>query len=304
MRLTFSILWFDDNVDYFDSIDLDPLEAEISSWGFSPNIEKVITPEEFTNRSPFATYDLIVVDRNLEGYKDGQDFIADIRGNTVYTEVIFYTAGEASDLWEAIREKELEGVFVSSRADILSKIMRVGRQSIRKVLDLENMRGIVMAEVGELDFLLEEIITTGIKSLQDEHRQSIFTKFHEKTAKQYQDSVDSLAEFIKNPEIITMLSHCDSDKRWSNFNRLKKCHDKLKGKASIGDYVKEVLWPRNCLAHGKSELHQDGGYLFRYKGKEYHFDDKTSLELRQTILKYKKEFSGIVKLFKENESRS
>ncbi len=299
MRLNFSVLWFDDNEDYFDSLDLEPLQEEISSWGFDPEIEKVTTPEEFTNRSPFETYDLIVVDRNLEGYKDGQEFIADIRGNAIYTEIIFYTIGNTSDLWEAIREKELEGVFVSSRINILSKITRVGRQSIRKVLDLENMRGIVMAEVGELDLLLEEIITIGVEGLEVEQRQLIYKRFHKSAAKQNQKNAQALAAFIKSPDTNSMLTLCDSDKRWQNFNRLWKSHNKLKGKERIGDYVEEVLRPRNCLAHGRPEPHKNGGYLFHHGKKEYHFDDTTSLELRQTILRYKNAFSGIIDLIKE-----
>ena len=165
MRLSFSVLWFDDSEDYFDSLDLEPLKEEISTWGFCPTIDKVTTPEEFKDRSPFEPYDLIVVDRNLEGYDDGQVFIADIRDHAIFTEVIFYTAGTAIDLWDAIREKKLEGVFVSSRNEILAKISQVGRQSIRKVLDIENMRGIVMAEVGELDLLLEKIIEIGVEGL-------------------------------------------------------------------------------------------------------------------------------------------
>jgi len=298
MRLSFSVLWFDDNEDYFDSLDLEPLKEEISSWGFEPTIELVTTPEQFTGRSPFKKYDLIVVDRNLEGYKDGQEFISDIRGNAIYTEVIFYTAGNATDLWEAIREKELEGVFVSSRNEILTKIIRVGRQSIRKVLDIENMRGIVMAEVGELDILLEEIITIGAEGVQEDQRKSIYKRFHENAAKQNQDNAQALSAFIENPEIDTMLTLCDSDKRWQNFNRLWKSHDKLKGKERMGDYVLEVLRPRNFLAHGRPEPHKNGGHLFHYCQKVYHFDDTTSMELRKTILKYKNEFSSIIALIR------
>ncbi len=299
MRLTFSVLWFDDSEDYFDSLDIEPLQEEILSWGFSPVIDMVSTPEEFTNRSPFETYDLIVVDRNLEGYEDGQEFIANIRGNAIYTEIIFYTAGNASDLWEAIREKELEGVFVSSRNEVLSKITRVGRQSIRKILDLENMRGIVMAEVGELDLLLDEIITIGVEGLSEDQRQSIFNGFRKNVTKQNEENVQKLAIFIENPDTIGMLALCDSDKRWQSFNRLWKAHEKLKVEEKVGDYVQEVLRPRNFLAHGRPEAHKNGGYIFHYREKEYHFDDTTSLELRQTILRYKTEFSSIVKLIKE-----
>ncbi|MCK4827887.1 hypothetical protein KA005_69805 [bacterium] len=299
MRLSFSVLWFDDSEDYFDSLDLEPLKEEISTWGFCPTIDKVTTPEEFKDRSPFEPYDLIVVDRNLEGYDDGQVFIADIRDHAIFTEVIFYTAGTASDLWDAIREKKLEGVFVSSRNEILAKISQVGRQSIRKILDIENMRGIVMAEVGELDLLLEKIIAIGVEGLQAEQRYRIYKRFHENAAKQHKDHDQALSAFIEKPEVISMLTLCDSDKRWQNFNRLWKSHDKLKEKERIGDYVVEVLHPRNFLAHGRPVPHENGGYLFHYRKKEYLFDDKNSLELRQTILRYKKAFSGIIDLIKE-----
>lgn len=299
MRLVFSVLWFDDDEEYFDSLDLDPLEAEILSWGFSPAIEKVTTPDAFLNRSPFKSYDLIVVDRNLEGYEDGQEFIANIRENAIYTEIIFYTAGNTRDLWEAIHPRELEGVFVSSRNNVLSKIEVVGRQSVRKILDLENMRGIVMAEVGELDILLDEIIIFGIESLPNEERLSIFQRFHEKSISQSQDRVKALDSFIDTPNTDDMLALCDSDKRWQNFNRLRKAHIRLQGGERLGDYAQEVLRPRNFLAHGKSEFHENGGYIFRYQGKEYRFDDEVSLELRQTILRYKNTFSSLIKLVKE-----
>ena len=294
MRLCFSVLWFDDSEDYFDSLDLEPLEREVLSWGFSPDIKKVTTPEEFKSYSPFETFDLIVVDLNLEDYPNGQEFIAELRANAIYTEVIFYTVGTVNDLWDAIREKQIEGVFVSHRSEILTRILTVGRQSVRKVLDLENMRGIVMAEVGELDHLLDKIITVGIASLPDAQRKSIFKRFHEGALKQNQDLQDRLSTFLKEPEIASMLDLCDSNKRWQNYNRLKKCHGKLSQREKIGDYEAEILTPRNFLAHGRPEPLQDGGYLFHYRGKEFHFDDDKSLELRQTILSFRSAFSEIL----------
>jgi len=294
VRLCFSVLWFDDSESYFDSLDLEPLQQEILSWGFSPDIRTVTTPEEFYGYSPFESFDLIVVDYNLEQHEDGQEFIAELRENAIYTEVIFYTVGNVSDLWDAIREKQLEGVFVSHRSGILVKIFTVGRQSIRKVLDLENMRGIVMAEVGELDHLLDEIITIGIASLPDKQRKSIFERFHKGAVKQNQDFRDRLCTFSKEPETEKMLDLCDSDKRWQNYNRLRKCHDKLRGRERIGDYEADVLTPRNVLAHGRPEPHKDGGYLFHHRGKEFYFNDDTSLELRQRILKYKEAFSEVL----------
>jgi len=47
MRLSYSILWFDDTEEFFDILDIDGLKSEILSWGFLPEIKLVKTPEEF-----------------------------------------------------------------------------------------------------------------------------------------------------------------------------------------------------------------------------------------------------------------
>jgi len=300
VRLSFSVLWFDDSEIYFDSLDLEPLEREILSWGFSPDIRTVTTPEKFYSHSPFEPFDLIVVDYNLEAHKDGQEFIAELRDNNTYAEVIFYTVGQISNLWDAIRDKQLEGVFVSSRNSILSRILTVGHQSIRKVLDLENMRGIVMAEVGELDHLLDEIIKLGMAGLPAERQKSVFRRFHKGAVKQNTDLKGLLDAFSENPGIDEMLDLCDSDKRWQNYSRLRKHHDKLKGREKIGDYRAEILVPRNALAHSRPQSCEEG-LLFHHRGRDFLFNDDTSLALRQTILGYKDAFSEILAILKNEQ---
>lgn len=299
MRLTFSVLWFDDNEDYFDSIDLEPLEEEISSWGFHPVIIPVSTPEAFNAHSPFDQHDVIVVDRNLEGYEDGQKFIKDIRDNEVFTEIIFYTAGRGSELWDAIRKEELEGVFVSNKDNIIPKIGKVGRQSIRKILDLENIRGIVMAEVGELDHLLDEIITLGLSGIPEDKQNLIFERFGISAKEQQVTILKRLDEFLESPETDKLGSFCDSNKRWANYNRVKKQHPKLNGTPKLGDYENQVLNPRNFLAHGRPSKNEDGGLSFSYNGKEFIFNDTVGVQLRQEILRYKNEFGNIIALLKE-----
>lgn len=296
MRLTFSVLWFDDREDFLDSLDIDWLKNEIKDWGFSPEIIPVTNPEKFALYAPYEKIDLIVVDRNLEEYGEGQTFIEDLRSHAVYTEVIFYSAGNASDLWDAIREKELEGVFVSNKGTILQKISKVGRQSIRKVLDLENMRGIVMAELGELDHLLDDILRAGIPNLPAEKQGLIYKKFQKQIADQNKKAEARLASFIKNPHVDEMINLSDSYKRWINFQRLFESHEKLKNTNSVGDFAADILKPRNFLAHGKPETNKDGAYVFRHQGEEYVFDDGVSSGLRKTILRYKQVFSDIITL--------
>lgn len=295
MNLNYSILWFDDDKEFFDSIDMAPVLEEIQSWGFYPQIQPVHSSTEFNTYKPFDKFDLIVVDFKL-GDELGDTFIKDIRDNEVFTEVILYSFSESSDLWKAIHDKKLEGVFITHKGSISQKLLRVARQSVRKVLDLENMRGIVMSEVGDLDALLESIFIGAMKGIGQAHQQKVFARFHEKADEQAQQQSAAILAFKEEPSIDGLLNLCDSDKRWQNFNRVKKHHDVLKAQTISTDYQESILWPRNCLAHGMPERKDDGSLLFRHKGKEFIFNDAVGREIRHKILEYKSAFSQIAEM--------
>jgi hypothetical protein len=286
MRLEYSILWFDDSPDFFDAFDSDYLSSKIKEWGFSPRIVQVTTPDQFKSHEPYDSFDLLVVDYNLEDYGHGQDFIASLREHQVFTEVIFYSAGAVDELWAAIHEKRLEGVYVASKPQIEAKIQSVGHQSIRKVLDVENMRGIVMAEVGELDALLESIFLRAMEGFSEGIQKDIFKKFLIGANDEMGTRLAALKAFEESPSLSALMGLCDSNKRCANYNRARKHHETLK-QADLGNYALEILWPRNCLAHGKGERQQSGDYVFKFGGKEYLFNDDIARVLRTKILAYK-----------------
>lgn len=292
MNLSYSILWFDDDKDFFDSLPKESIETEIASWGFLPKIFPVHNAIEFNQHTPFEKFDMIVVDFNL-GTERGDKFIKDVRDQKVFTEIIFYSTSESSALWKAVHDKQLEGVFVTNKRGIEQKLIRVAQQSVRKVLDLENMRGIVMSEVGDLDALLEEIFKRAMQGIAPEQQRNIFDRFHEKTSEQNKEFLEALSVFKEAPSIDGLLHLSDSDKRWQSFNRVKKHHNLLKDNSLTGDYQKDILSPRNFLAHGVPERKIDGSFLFRHRGKVYTFDDGVSQTLRKKILEYKSAFTEI-----------
>lgn len=294
MNLRYRILWFDDTDEFFQSLDRDQFEAEVKSWGFVPEFEVVNTPDEFMARQPFEAYELIVVDYNLgDAIPHGEEFIKQIRSHGIFTEVVFYSASPSGTLWEAVHKNQLEGVFVSDRAGILEKLERVAHQSVQKVLDVNNMRGMVMAEVGDMDLLLESILRVGLAEIKPEDRGRIFEKFREQAADQAEKNVQKLATFKRRPTVDEMLTMCDSYKRWLSFKRLAKKLAVAKG-SRLGDYWKDVLEPRNFLAHGTPRT-LASGYVFAHAGKEYTFTNKVGLELRKTILDYRNKFQELHK---------
>lgn len=296
MKLTYSILWFDDDKDLFESIDMDSIRDEISALGFTLKVVPVHNGTDFNGHSPFKEFDMIIVDFNL-GDEQGDTFIERVRSNDVYSEIIFYSFAEASDLWKAIHDRQLEGVFVTNKKSIETKVTRVARQSVRKVLDLENMRGIVMSEVGDLDALLEDIFEKAMNGISDEQKLVVFNKFHKESSRQVEERQLALAAFKDAPSIEGLLELCDSNKRWSNYMRVKKQHDVLKRHGFEEDYVNEILRPRNFLAHGVPERIAEDTMQFSFSGGgTYTFNDQVSQELRKKIIEYKLAFKEIVSL--------
>ncbi len=294
MKITYSILWFDDDPEWFASLDLDPIKEAIQGWGFRPDIQFVSDAKTFMAKQPFDDIDLIVVDYNLGGSQEhGEAFIRQIRDHDILTEVIFYSAAGATDLWDAVRVRELEGVYVTNRQGVSSKVEKVGYQSLRKVLDLNMMRGIVMAEVGDLDLVLDEIVISGLCALEPAQANAIFMRFGEKCMEQATRRCKDVEQFLDSPTAEEMAQMSDSNKRWESLRRIMKRHPKLAGEKA-GDFPREVLFPRNCLAHGTPRM--DGAScVFSFAGKEYSYDQPESIRLRKRILEYR----DLFKRFKE-----
>lgn len=291
MNLNYSILWFDDSVEYCKSVDLEPLNEKIESWGLKPSISFVNTAKEFEDQQPYDKFDLIVMDFNLDDEGVGSEFIAQVREKRIYTEVIFYSAEPSEKLWAALAENELEGVFIGNRTTVTTKIEVVAHQSLKKILDVENMRGIVMAEVGDIDHTLEEILTKGMEKVPPEGRFKIYNSFYKDVIKSAQKRVCEIEEFIKNPSVALLLKLGDSSKRWENYKRLADL-EKEYFHAEIGDYQADVLKPRNFLAHGRP-IAVEEGQKFLHLGKEYIFNDRVGIDLRILIGKYRERFSKI-----------
>lgn len=298
MNLNYSILWYDDDKNFFDSQDMGPIEEAITSWGFRPRIIPVHDAAELKQHEPFNQFDMLVVDLELGGDEHGAQFIKNVRDNNVFAEIIFYSMKGADELWQVIGKERLEGVFVVYKTRIEQKLIRVAHQSVRKVLDLENMRGIVMSEVGDLDVLIERIFTLAMGGITEIQQEQVFKSFIKKSKEPDRKFEDALLAFEQEPTIEKLLHLCDgSDKRVQNYNRVRKHHPLLKdneGVDFVRAYQEEVLWPRNCLAHGVPQRMEDKSFLFRHKGKDFVFNDEVSLALRQKILGYRNAFAEIV----------
>ena len=289
MNLIYSVLWFDDSAEYFESLDLDPIKEEIYNLGFTAEFKFVTDPSEFEALSPYKRYDLLVVDYNLGIEKHGDRFIREIRDHGIYTEVVFYSATFHSELWDSVRDHKLEGVFLAHRTALQEKIEKVAKQSVKKVLDLNNVRGIVMAEVGEIDSILDNLIIKGFAKLDEPSRDKKLQAYKNKVEGFYQNRQRKAEECTDIKQLLKLL---DSANRWHLVKSLAKDVSDIDF-YGLGDYQKDVLNPRNHLAHGVPKTEQDALVFSHGNGKEYRFTEEKSTSLLKLLDKYSKHFVKI-----------
>ena len=301
MKLDFKVLWFDNDLDYFDSQSryFSALESEIASWGFSPNIKKVTSKDDFLSFSPFKDFDLIVVDHNLDEYGHGEDFIKMIRSHDVHTEVIFYTGGDVTALWNAMFEKRIDGVYVAHRPQIFTKIEAVAKQAVKKVLDLENMRGIVMAAVADFDHMLDELIISVFNRLpSDETKKKIKEEIVEISTKYHRVELDKASKIDANQPIEIFSSLLTSNPKHIVLRKMLSelnSNDLNIISKEIDQYTVDIIEHRNNLGHAMEKEHKDGTYILVSKKKKIpiEYDHSLFQTLRHNLIRYRQAFERL-----------
>lgn len=171
MRLDFNVLWVDDQPNYLDA-QIVAIKARMAEEGFSFNptqctniseVEALIAGDVFQDE-----IDLIMVDWDLGNEVKGQDVIERIRQVVRYKDVIFYSSlTPAADLRQLAFNQKLEGVYCASKGELVEEVLGVFEALVKKVLDLDHTRGIVMGATSDIDHLVNTCLNTAHSKLDD-----------------------------------------------------------------------------------------------------------------------------------------
>ena len=304
MKLKYRILWIENEQDWVESIE-DQIQDYLEDLGF--DYEKTLIDKEEKDIN-YNDYDLILMDLNLADHPNGAELISKIRELGVYTDVVFYSASEMSELRAKGNEKEVEGVYYSGRTPAVSfvkKVKVVIDSTIRKVQDLNNLRGLVMAEVSELDMRMTSLIEKYFVENGSEEKTRTF-KNHlvndiEKTTKKKLTESEQCDKLCKHKwsgqtidEIIKQFDFNSSRKaRAMNLIiKMEKIPYETK-KNFYEDYQLDMLIMRNHLAHCVSKMKEGKEILVTKDEKEIEFNDNRFQEIRKQIKDYNSLFDKI-----------
>lgn len=299
MKLKYNLLWFEDSETYVDS--LKPrIEEYLETLGFTPTINVKPNGNDLEEMAEDDELDLILMDFNLNigsaGDENGNILINKIRDHKLYTEIIFYSA--LPEFEDAI-ERRLEGVFFSERRDLFEKAKKIIDLTVKKNQDINNMRGLVIAETIDIEMKMDNFLLTyfGV----DDEKKTVFKKvldpkFDVLTIKNKSDLINKICKerissLNKKHDELLKEQTKEKEKIREKVECLKKLYDEFK------NIEKEIIEVRNILSHTKESEEQKNKLISQINKNETPIvvDDVWCKETRKNIRKHSENLDEIIK---------
>ncbi len=300
MKLEYKILWIEDTPISIRR-DKKQIIKYIEELGFQCKIKDVTNFADFESVVGYENtinYDLLLVDLDLGNQKskdEGDSIIRKVRDAKVYTEIVFYSSHYA-ELQNKLKDHFVEGIFTSSREELTDKVEKIIDVTIKKVQDVNNLRGLIMAEVAELDRLKKSIlIKYNIKNKDDTRlykyvKEDVFKKIHEELA-DLNCIIDPKCEYNEiDFEKLLKNFFYDSFKKSRTVFKVKKLDSKCSSVPFVHqDYYDNVIKKRNVFAHEEEKIRDDGTKYLNYTdGSPLEFTEDHCIQIRKDIKRYKK----------------
>ena len=289
MKIDYNILWIEDDQSWYDTT-LELFKGTLEEEGFELKSERKLDKqqiEDMINVDGLKRFDMLLVDFTLKDSVSGDEIIILIRNNSIYTTVLLYSS-DVENIKDSIRNHGLEGVYTADRKDIEARFRDVFSITIKKVQEVNAMRGLIMGETSELDVEIESLVMFLIVQQQktEEDLRGIIEK------KELNKLKDKVVNYWKNYDgFHNYFPKLDAVKKWEILRDLlkplrveqQKVAEFLEANKT---YQKEVIEIRNIFAHVKPEV-ENGKTIFRGKG-DIEFDEEKCVEIRKNILKHRR----------------
>ncbi|WP_186038476.1 hypothetical protein [Burkholderia gladioli] len=304
MRLDFNVLWVDDQPNAVNAqiTRIRTLMAD-EGFNFSPTqcrsideVEALIAGDVFQDE-----VDLILVDWDLGGGVHGQDVIGRIRQVAQYKDIVFYSARtRAAELRQLAFDKELEGIYCASREELVDEVFGVFESLVKKVLDLDHTRGIVMGATSDIDHMVHSCLIHIEAQLDDAGKKALVDQAIKRVQERVKDIVKKGEKLGAATNVATIL---EAHMIFGASDRLRMLRRLLEADAAhaqsvatIRSYMDNVVPDRNVLGHMVLAPEGRPQAVVNIEGKQINLDDMRTL--RKTILGLREDFRALVDALK------
>lgn len=332
MDLSFRIIWFEDNDEWFRSLSR-RVSKYIKEKNFKVEIERVKASDFVLQDYQIQNYDLLIVDYQLEKIYDqekelniyGSEIIRKIRIGQFVNDVLFYSSNGFEKLNNVMKQEGLQGVFIADRDndEFMEMVKLLIDKAVRRSENLVNIRGVVMDTTSGFDNKIRDLISILWRTLGDKEikitndiKKKIL-KDNIKTAKKLEEkyseiNAENIDELLNERDFSSirqarLLSWCIN----SNEMLRKKLLTILQGCLQLDQEVEQInfynlydvdiIKYRNALAHVKKSPSIDSKVIMmEIDGKPIQFDQKLCDQLRKRLLNYEKALDSMYDYIESN----
>lgn len=302
MRLDFNVLWVDDQLDYVRA-QHQPITAHMESHGFQFNVTYCRTIDEVRRQIADDVFndevDLILVDWDLGNDEWGQRVIEEVRGQIPYKDVIFYSAHtSADDLRGLATMARVDGIFCAGRNELVDEVIDVFDSLVKKILDLDHTRGIVMGATSDIDHMVSECLRHAHGKLGGDAQKQLLQqgiKFIEDRLKDLTKKVGKLkgatdlTQLLEEHFIFTAYDRLHMLSRVLEMDVFK---EHAGSRTSVSVYMETIVPDRNLLGHQVAEPGEGPKKVVSAKGEAIGIEE--ARELRRAILGLRGDFRALL----------
>lgn len=253
MKLEYRILWFEDDKESVQDV-VEALGGLLRQqgfelacvWGECNAATMTGTVERLQHYNP---YDLMVFDYDLGSGLTGEELAQTLRSK-IWTEILYYSANRTfEELSHGMSDRRVEGVFCAVRQNLEERLWNIVESQIKRICDLNNMRGIVLDSMSSVDTAIRTVFSKEYGEMTAEGKSSAAGKLVTKL-KERADQAQDFANGISVETVATAIF----DHRHVDFQmvrqRLSHTHECFKDTAPM----KGLQDLRNKLAHQPSRF--------------------------------------------------
>jgi hypothetical protein len=299
MKLDFNILWVEDQPKNVQS-QRDAIDKRIRREGFRLQAEFAASVEQAMQYLSDDLYgdhvDLVLMDYDLGAGSKGDKGLLEVRKAFPYKDLVFYSA-KGDGLADLVAKTGVQGVFFSARDELPDEVVGVFGTLVKKVLDIDHARGIVVGTSSDIDGLIYDCLgahfAKSSDALSENAKQIIKKKVKERKA-DLDKAFKSLVAAVTVSDLDSLHAVYTSMDRLVLLRKLLGPLEPFKEPcAGLESYEQETVPKRNILAHVRVSKKGFSRKLYdRKKGTEITRDYVRNLRLE--LLKHQETLEALL----------
>lgn len=305
MRIDFNILWVEDQPTRVQA-QKDRIDHLVRKEGFrlrTKFVTSVAESVEIVGDSIYGDHiDLVLMDYDLGAGTKGDEGLVAIRELLPFKEMVFYSAN-APNLAELVAEKRVQGVYCSTRGELPDEVFGLFESLIKKVLDIDHARGIVMGSSSDIDGLVFDSLGEHFRNdggILSESARQVIAKHLKDIRKRFEKDVSALESVERVEELHDLKLTYTSMYRHRLLRKLlekSEIHEELC--TAMKEYVSETLHARNILAHARV-VPSNGFARVLYDNDGNELTGDSARDLRLKLLKHQEDLERLLEQLKES----